>query len=244
MGGGGFFMEPDNPLLDDYVLTLSRRQPARICFLSTASAESPANIVRFYRAFAAKSIATDITLFDSALPRRPTRVAAIPSLLAEQDIVFVGGGSTVNLLAVWRAHGVDRWLAAANSAGVVLAGVSAGMLCWFGGGVTDSYGSLAPLHDGLGLLSGTACPHYDADPARRSTYRAMIGAGASPGYAADDGAALLFSDGALREVVASRASARAYRVQRVDGEVVETPLSVRYLGAPASNAALDQAHAP
>jgi dipeptidase E len=234
MGGGGFLMEPDNPLLDDYVLSLSRRQPARICFLATASAESPTNIVRFYRAFATKALAVDITLFDSALPRRPAHTAAIPAILAEQDIVFVGGGSTVNLLAIWRAHGVDRWLADAHAAGIVLAGVSAGMLCWFRGGVTDSYGALAPLHDGLGFLAGTACPHYDGDPGRRATYRAMIAAGAPAGHAADDGAALLFRDGKLVEVVASRPTARAYRVERVGHEVTETPLATRFLG-PAAN---------
>src|SRR5688572_18918447 len=132
MGGGGFLMEPENPLLDDFVLSLARRQPARVCFLPTASADSANAIVRFYRAFGRRSVATDLTLFDSPLlPRRPARSADLARFVAEQDVIYVGGGNTANLLALWQVHGLDRILRDASANGIVLAGVSAGMLCWF-----------------------------------------------------------------------------------------------------------------
>lgn len=233
MGGGGFSMEPENPLLDDFVIGLSPRQPARVCFLPTASADAPAYIVRFYRAFAGKCLATDLTMWNpSWLPRQPQRTADIAAFIAEQDVIYVGGGDTANLLVLWRRHGVDRQLRAAWTRGAVLAGVSAGMLCWFTGGVTDSLGGLEPLDDGLGLLEGSACPHYDGEPGRRGAYHDAIANGMPAGYAADDGAALHFHGRELVEVVSSRPAARAYRVELRENGVVETALRTRYLAGP------------
>jgi dipeptidase E len=230
MGGGGFSMEPDNPLLDDFVLSLSRRHPARVCFVSTASADSPSYIVNFYRAFTGRCIPTDLTLFDSPLlERRPARSSELAAFVAEQDVIYVGGGSTANLLALWRAHRLDVALRDAWSSGSVLSGVSAGMVCWFGGGLTDSYGGLERLNDGLALIEATACPHYGAGERRRAFHQA-IAEGMGAGYAADDGAALHFAGSALAEVVSSRPDAGAYRVEQVDGRVVETRLPVRFLG--------------
>ena len=231
MGGGGFSMEPENRLLDDFVLSLAGRQLPRICFISTASAESPAYIVKFYRAFSGRAVPTDLTIFDPpALPRQPSSTALLPTFLAEQDIIYVGGGNTANLLAIWRMHGIDQAVRDAWGKGVVLCGVSAGMICWFRGGVTDSFGGLDALWDGLGLLDGTACPHYDGEKERRSTYHRLIAEGFPGGYAADDGAALHFRGTELVEVVSSRPNATAYRVESIDGHVVETPLKARYLG--------------
>ncbi len=232
MGGGGFTMEPTNPLLDDFVLGLARRQPARVCFLATASSDSASYIARFYRAFSGRCIPTDLTLCGSAaLPRRPARTADLAGFVAEQDVFYVGGGNTVNLLALWRTHGLDRLLRDAWTAGAILGGVSAGMNCWFSASVTDSSGALQPLEDGLGLLEGSACPHYDGEPGRRPTYQRLVGDGFPAGYAADDGAALHFVGTELAEVVGSRRRARAYRVERRGAEVVEAPLPVRFLGA-------------
>src|SRR5216117_1195605 len=127
MGGGGFSMEPDNPLLDDFVLSLSRRHPARVCFVPTASADSATYIVSFYRAFSGRCVPTDLTLFDSPLlTRRPARSSELATFVAEQDVIYVGGGSTANLLALWRVHGLDVVLREAWSNGMVLSGVSAG----------------------------------------------------------------------------------------------------------------------
>jgi len=231
MGGGGFSMEPDNPLLDDFVLSLSRRQPARVCFVPTASADSAAYIVRFYRALSGRCIPTDLTLFDSAsLMRRPARTSDLAAFVADQDVIYVGGGNTANLLALWRAHGLDVLFREAWFNSVVLSGVSAGMICWFLGGVTDSYGGLERLDDGLGFIDATACPHYDGEPARRPTYHHLIGGGMPSGYAADDGAALHFCGTELVEVVSSRPQAGAYRVEVSEGQVIETSLPVRFLG--------------
>ncbi len=231
MGGGGFSMEPENSLLDDFVLSLSRRQPARVCFLPTASADSPAYVAKFYRAFAGRSIPTDVTTFDpTAFARHPALTADLPRVLADQDVIYVGGGNTANLLAIWRAHGIDRILKDAWLEGVVMTGVSAGMLCWFRGGVTDSFGGLAALNDGLGLIDATACPHYDGEAERRPTYHRLVAEGFPGGFAADDGAALYFRGTELVEAVSSRPGAGAYRVALVEGQAVESRLDVRYLG--------------
>jgi dipeptidase E len=232
MGGGGFSMEPDNLLLDDFVLSLSRRQPARVCFIPTASADSAEYIVKFYRTFSGRCIPTDLTLFDSPLlTRRPARTSELAAFIADQDVIYVGGGSTANLLALWRAHGLDVHLREAWSNGAVLSGVSAGMVCWFRGGVTDSYGGLERLNDGLGFLDATACPHYDGGHERRRSYQRAIADGLGSGYAADDGAALHFRGSELVEAVSSRPEAGAYRVELVKGRVIEIRLPVRFLGA-------------
>ena len=144
---------------------------------------------------------------------------------------YVGGGDTANLLVLWRRHGLDVLLRAAWSNGAVLAGVSAGMLCWFNGGVTDSFGGLEPLNDGLGLIDATACPHYDGEPERRRTYHRAIVDGMQAGYAAEDGAALHFRGQNLIEAVSSRPEACAYQVQLIGGRIGESALPVRFLGA-------------
>ncbi len=231
MGGGGFSMESDNTLMDDFILSLSPRQPARVCFIPTASADSPEYLVKFYRAFSGRAVATDLTLTDApALARRPERTGDLAEFVARQDILYVGGGSTANLLALWRAHGLDRVLREAWQRGAILCGVSAGMLCWFRGGVTDSFGELDALDDGLGLIDASACPHYDGEADRRPTYHRLVAAGMPAGYAADDGAALHFRGSELVGALASRTGARAYRVERVNGVVVETCLPTRTLG--------------
>ena len=221
MGGGGFSMEPDNPLLDRFVLSLARSERPRVCFLPTASGDPESYVAGFYRAFSAFDCRpSDLTLF-------ARKVVDLRAFVLEQDVIYVGGGSTANLLAVWRVHGLDAILREAWEAGVVLCGISAGMNCWFEQSVTDSFGALAALDDGLGLLAGSACPHYDGEGERRPAYLRMVEAGElDGGWAADDGAALVFSGTELEEVVASRSAARAYRVER--GR--EEPLPVRFLG--------------
>jgi peptidase E len=231
MGGGGFSMEPDNPLLDDFILSQARRARPRVCFIPTASGDAATYVVRFYRAFAARDcIATDLMLqCAGTMPRQPASSAELAAFVAEQDVLYVGGGNTANMLALWRVHGLDVAIRAAYEAGTVLCGVSAGMICWFAASVTDSYGPLARLDDGLALLPFSACPHYDGEARRRPTYHALVAAGLPAGYAADDGAALVFEDGALREVVGSRPQAAGYHVALRDGAVVEERLPTRFL---------------
>ena len=216
LGGGGFTDEPDNPALDDYVLAAAGRDRPRVCFLATAGGDNHSYTVKFYGAFAGgRADASHLALFNRT-------VDDVRSLLLAQDVNYVGGGNTVKLLAVWRAQGIDRVLREAWERGVVLAGLCAGSMCWFEGGVTASFGRrLAPLHDGLGLLPGSNCPHYRE---RRDAYATAVRSGLPAGVAADDGVALHFVERRLAAVVASRPGRRAYRVGVAGDRLVEAPL--------------------
>jgi dipeptidase E len=214
MGGGGFTMEPGNPALDDYVRTLAPAREPRICLLPTA--------VSLFR------------LGDRPVPLREHLLA--------QDVIYVGGGSMVNLLALWRAHGLDEILREAWQAGIVLAGLSAGSMCWFEWGVTRSVGRPA-LARGLGFLPGSNSVHYDGQPERRPFFLAAVARGDAPGgWGVDDGAGMLFRGTRLVEVVASGPGARAYRVHARAGVAVEEEIEPRLLGAgPHAERAVPQA---
>jgi peptidase E len=219
LGGGGFSDDVD-PSLDDFVLGLTGRDRPRVCFLPTAAGESPTYVVNFYEAFRGRAEPSHLELFGR--PRRDIR-----EFLLEQDVIYVGGGNTANMLAIWRVHGVDRILREAWERGIVLAGISAGSICWFEAGVTDSFGDELASLDCLGFLTGSNCPHYDSEPERRPTYRRLVDSGElAPGLAADDGVGLHYTGTALAEAVGARAGAGAYRVER-GGEI---PLTVRFLG--------------
>lgn len=227
--GGNDFGGPDGSLVDDHVIGLARAQRGRprprVCFVATASGDSKEYLAAFYAAFARRSEASHLGLFDRA-------VDDLEPFVLGQDVILVGGGNTANMLAIWRVHGLDRILARAWEAGVILAGTSAGANCWFEGSTTDSFGGLAALNDGLGLLPGSFSPHYDGEPLRRPTFRRLIADGTlRDGYAADDGAALVFHGTEPAEAVASRPGARAHRVIRgPDGQAIETDLPTRFLG--------------
>ena len=197
-----------------------------LCFIGTASGDAEGYALRFFEAFSRRGcLASRLLLF-----RRPEQPAA--ELLAEQDVIYVGGGSTANMLAVWRVHGVDVSLREAWERGAVLGGSSAGAICWFEAGVTDSFGAdeLAPLTGCLELLPGSFCPHYDSEPRRAPTFRSLVAAGRLPaGYGVDDGAAVHFAGTERVEVVSSRPSARAYWVEERDGHANEEPLPARLL---------------
>jgi len=225
MGGGGFSEEPDNPLLDDYLLSLTGRSRPRVCFLPTAASDSLPYVARFFDALAPRAEAT-------WLPLLASRHADVRGLLLGQDVIYVGGGNTANMLAAWRTHGVDGILRDAWHAGIVLAGLSAGAICWFSHGVTDSFGAdLAALDGALAFIDGSFCPHYGSEALRRPRYHELVAAGLPGGWGCDDGAALVFEGDALREVVSSRPGAAAYRVDLVDGRVREVTVPGRFLGA-------------
>jgi dipeptidase E len=224
-GGGGFSMEAGNPLLDDYVLAATGVERPRVCFIPTASGDADHYVVRFYRRFAPVAEASHLSLF-----RRDQGAGAvegdIEAHLLAQDLIYVGGGSVLSLLGTWHAHGIDDILLRAWQQGVVLCGLSAGSLCWFSEAVTAFHGPPQVVR-GLGMLPHTNCVHYDGEPSRREAFVRWVADGTvSPGYAADDGAALHFEGLDLARAVTSRPEARAYRVTR-DGEV---PLAISYLG--------------
>jgi peptidase E len=226
MGGGGFTAGPDDPALDELVLRLTTRARPRICLLPTAGGDSEHQIRRFYETYQDRLCEpSHISLF--RLGRKP--VPLREHLLA-QDAVYVGGGSMVNLLAIWCAQGLDAILREAWQEGVVLAGLSAGSMCWFGWGVTTSSGAPAAAA-GLGFLPGSNSVHHDSEPARRPVYLDAVRSGAiPPGWAVDDGAALIFRETRLEEVVAARSTARAYAVSATG----ETRLDARHLPSPAA----------
>jgi dipeptidase E len=195
--------------LETFVLELAHGP--RVCFVPTAQGDDRDAIVMFYERLGSRCDATHLRLF--GIPRRGVR----EHLLA-QDAIYVAGGNTANMLAVWRTQGVDSVLREAWEAGVVLCGWSAGANCWFEASITDSFGSdLAGMEDGLGFLPGSFCPHYDSESSRRPVYTRFVADGFPPGYAADDGVAVHFVGTQLAEAVGSREGALAYRVSP-DGE--------------------------
>lgn len=230
LGGGGFLMEPENPLLDDYSLRLTGQRRPKVCLIATASGDALSIIERFRAAFGpARASASFLPLFDRSRKNLATTIA-------EQDVIYVSGGNTANLLALWRLHGVDKLLRRAWRAGVVMTGVSAGMNCWFEACSTDSFGPLAALNDGLGWLSGAACPHYDGEADRRPSLHEFVRRGPKrrglpTTLAADDGAAAHFVGTKLHACVSSRPNAGVFRVSRSRDRIVEERLPTKFLGA-------------
>ncbi len=234
MGGGGFTMQDRSSALDQMVLTLTGVACPKICFLPTASGDGRDQTTRFHERFSGWPCEpTVLSLFHLGRDRIDPRA----HLLA-QDAIYVGGGSMRNMLAVWREHGVHETMRSAWERGIVLAGLSAGAMCWFEGGITMSGGAPRPA-PGLGLLEGSLSVHLDGEPERLPAYREAVGSGAlPPGYAVDDCAALLVSGTEVSECVSSRPGARVVRVS-ADGEggTVERPVEVRVLpGAVAADA--------
>jgi dipeptidase E len=228
MGGGGFITHPPDPALDEFVLGLARgRGEPRICLLPTAGGDAQEQIVRFHAAFGDRPCApSHLSLF--RLGRRP--VSLREHLLA-QDIIYVGGGSMLNMLAIWHAHGLDAVMREAWEAGVVLCGLSAGSMCWFEGGITTSTGRPGPA-PGLGFLAGSNSVHYSSEPDRRPAFLAAVRDGVLPdGWGVDDGVGLLFEGTELTDVVSTRRRAGAVRVARTRGGdgVSEIPIEHRRL---------------
>ena len=229
MGGGGFSMpevhgQEFSPL-DAYLTQLSGKERPKVCFVGTASGDADSYHDNFLAAYADRADLRILSLFNKAPEEYALPISELERLV-DQHIIYVGGGSTANLLAIWRLHGLPALLEKAAGGGTILAGISAGANCWYEASSTDSFGPTAPLPDGLGFLPGSFCPHYLGEEDRRETYVRFVASGALPaGHAADDGVALLWRDGELVEALSERADAVAYAVGR-DGEV---PLDVRRL---------------
>jgi dipeptidase E len=227
MGGGGFTMEPDNPALDEFILSLAPVREPRVLFLPTASGDPATQIARFQARFGDRACRPQhLSLFRLHGTTRP-----LSETILEQDVIYVGGGSMRNLIAIWKAHGLDVLIAEAWRRGTVLAGLSAGAMCWFKGGVTKSSGPPEPI-GGLGLLPGSLTVHADGEPERLPVWLEAVRCGALPGgWAADDGVGLLFRDDRLERVVSSRPGAVAQRADAVAGELVRSRIEPHLLGA-------------
>jgi dipeptidase E len=223
-GGGGDPAHDDTPLFR-YIIELTQKERPKVCFVPTAGGENRDAIIIFYdTVLALGCVPSHLSLFHP-----PT--ADLRGFILGHDLIFVGGGNTKSMLALWREWQLDRIFREAWDAGMVFAGSSAGSICWFEEAITDSIpGPLTPLRC-LGFLAGSNCPHYDSEPERRPTYQRLIADGAlSAGYAAEDGVGLHFAGDRLQRVVSSRPGSRAYRVERSADGVAETPLDTVYLG--------------
>ena len=225
IGGMALPAALDNLLLVEYFLQQTGRRKPKVLYIGTATGDAEAGRLRFYAGFSQFNCTpSDLPLF-ARTPRD------LESFVLEHDAIFVGGGNTRSMLAVWRDWGLDRHLRAAWERGVVLGGGSAGSICWFEHGVTDSIAGPLTALPCLGFLPGSNCPHYDSEPLRRPTFRKLIASGKVPaGLAADDGVALHFVDGKLAHVVSNRPRARGYRLARAGRRAVEKALPTRYLG--------------
>src|SRR5215211_1042311 len=204
---GGLGEDDEAERLIRFALELTGKERPRVCLVPTASAETPEYIVAFYENLSGYADCSHVSFFP--WPREDLREHVL-----SQDAVFVSGGNTANMLAIWRAHGFDQIIREAWEHGIVLSGSSAGMICWFEAGITDSFGpQLEGMRDGLGFLAGSACPHYDGEERRRPVYQELVADGFPPGVAADDSVGLHYVGTELRETVSVREGANAYRVE-------------------------------
>jgi dipeptidase E len=219
--GGLSWDDAERRRLEDFWLGLTGAERPRVLVVPTAAGEDAGTTLTLFAQLADRAELTYLSFF-------PWPPGDLRELALRQDAIYVTGGNTANALAIWRVHGFDAILREAWEAGIVLTGWSAGMICWFEAAVTDSFGpQLDGMHDGLGFLPGSACPHYDGEGERRPVYTRLVrDEGFPAGLAADDCVALRFDGTELAEVVTARDGSRAYRVS-AEGEV---PVDAHYLG--------------
>ena len=228
IGGHEFSRSTGNEALRDYILGMVESDNPRVCLVPTASGDPDDQIGAFARSLGeAGSDPSHLSLF-----RLEGRARSVRQQLLSQDVIYVGGGSLLNLLAIWRTHGLDRIMGEAWERGIVLCGQSAGAMCWFEFGITSSTGA-ASARRGLGLLPGSLCVHYGRDPERRGAFREAVAFGIPAGYGLDDGAGILFRGTEMAEAVSARPGARVLRVEPSDGaRSSETSVPVHTLRDP------------
>jgi dipeptidase E len=202
-----------------YMAQLTGKPRPRLCYLPTASADNPDGIVAWFEQCAPLNVEPHV---QRSFIASTEQAQGWDEVLLSMDGIVVSGGNTLNQQAIWRAQGIDAVLRAAWDRGIVLGGASAGSLCWFEEGTTDSRPKALSIVKCLGFLKGSHSPHYDAEPGRRPLYQKLIGAGEmQPGYACDNDAGIYFEDDAVKRVVSARAGAKVYHVSVVGGKVVE-----------------------
>ncbi len=223
IGGGGFYRDAEDLALERYILQQTNADAPRVAFVPTASGEPDNYVASFYSAFLRLNCRPSVLTFFKRTPE-------VRSSLLNQDVIYVGGGNTKSLLAIWRDWGVPEILREAWESGVVLTGVSAGAICWFEQGLTDSFADgMRPL-ECLGFLQGSCCPHYDSEAHRRPSYHRLLANGEIPaGVALENWSAVHYKGTEIHRVIASRAGARVYSMRAVYGSVQEVPLPVEYL---------------
>ena len=223
IGGGGFGRNPNHPVIEKYIIEQSFVKKPNVCFIPTASAEDSAYIVNFYKAFLKLNCTPiHINLFQ--------RTPRLDSIINKQDIIYVGGGNTKSMLAVWREWKLDNLLLKSYKRGAILCGVSAGAICWFKQGITDSWASNLNVLDCLGFIDGMACPHYQEEQDRRpSVHNFLVKDKIKSGYAIDGGAAIHFFDGNYKDSLQFYENSNVYHVSNQNGEVKENIMKMRIL---------------
>jgi dipeptidase E len=231
LGGGGFSQEPENLLLDQYILEHARSardvSVPRVCFVSTAAGDAPSYIERFYTAF--KNL--ECEPYHLPLFHPEDWADELEDMILGADVLYFSGGSTKNALALWKAWELEPVFQQAYEAGTVFTGISAGAICWFEQFTTDSIGRSLGAMEGLGWLPGSFTPHYDSERYRKTMLERLLRARKiSPGFAADDGVAIHFINSEYAGAVSSRQDAKAYHVTLGRNRLVESPLETVYLG--------------
>lgn len=229
IGGGGFSKygeySPRNSLIEEYLLKQTRKATPSICFIPTASGESPKYIIDFHRFFG------DLDCKPSHLSLFELPTSDLESFILEKDAIYVGGGNTKSMIALWKEWNLDIYLKKALESGVVLAGISAGANCWFEQCVTDSIPGDFTALQCLGFLSGSCCPHYDGEKNRRPAYQNLIQTRqVSNGVAIDDNVALHYVDSQLEMVVRSADKGAAYKVINDNGGIREDEIAATFIG--------------
>lgn len=225
--GGAFLANPDGDLhLERYFISLSRKKSPKVLFVPTASGDNEPYQLRFYQAY------TRLGCDPQVLPLFKRTPQNLRKFVLEHDAIAVGGGNTRTMLAIWRDWGLDRILREAYDKGIPLGGSSAGSICWFEHGITDSVAGPLTRLNCLGFIKGSNCPHYDSEQDRRPTFQKMVSDGTTlPGNAADDAVGLHYINGKFSQAVSAKATAKAWSVKRVKGKAVETVIEPVFLGA-------------
>lgn len=234
IGGGGFMMEEGASPIDAYIRDLTRKPHPKICFLPTASGDLPFHIEKFYSTYESLGCEPSHLAFFRRPDRNGLSLSGFASRLLEQDAIFVGGGNTKSLLAVWREWGLDEVLRHAWKQGVLLTGMSAGAICWFQDGLTDSYGdSRYEALPGLGLLPGGCSVHHSSDANRRNALHSSLEMGAiQPTIAIDDCAAVLFQGDRVQQTVSWQPGATSRQLDFHNGAVREVSLASDSIAVP------------
>tara|TARA_Y100001970_G_scaffold275558_1_gene376956 strand:- start:66 stop:764 length:699 start_codon:yes stop_codon:yes gene_type:complete len=218
IGGGGFGRNPNKPLIEEYIVNQSNTSKPNILFIPTASAEDKGYTVNFYKAFGQFNTSLSLLNFFQRTPR-------LDSLINKQDIIYVGGGNTKSMIAVWKEWKLDKLLHKAYDRGAILCGVSAGSICWFDKGITDSWASNLNIMDCLSILPGTCCPHYDSEADRRPIVHKLIKENTiSDCYASEDGAAIHFDNGKVKTGISFYKDSNSYLIKKEKNTIVENKI--------------------
>ena len=215
IGGGGFGRNLKSNLIEKYIISLSGKNIPKICFLPTATGDNDAYIVRFYTVFSSLNCTpSHIDFFK--------RTININDHIMNQDIVFVGGGNTKSMLAVWREWGMNAVLKKAYENGVIMSGVSAGAICWFTSGITDSWDNKLQILPCLDFIKGTCCPHYDEEPARIPYVEKILKENQITNcISIEGGAALHFMDGKPFKNISFKENKNSYNVFCENNSIIE-----------------------